>query len=105
MAATPVSAFAVDGAIGTSFGFASTTVALPGTNVGTDTVLRVANLGPCHVTVKLGTGALTVNQSNGLVILAGETEYLAIPAGATLIAGVAAGGPGNASTVNLATGN
>lgn len=87
------------GAQGTSFGFASTNVALPGAG----TVLRIANLGPCHITVKLGDGTTTVTQSTGMVILAGQTEYLTV-SGSTNIAGVAAGGPGNSSTVNLSTG-
>lgn len=91
--------FAPTAAQGTSFGFASTNLPLPGAG----TVLRVANLGPCHITIKLGDGTATVNQSNGLTILAGQTEYLTVGT-ATNIAGVAAGGPGNASTVNLATG-
>ncbi len=91
--------FAPVAAQGTSFGFASTNVPLPGAGA----VLRIANLGPCHITVALGTAATTVNQSTGLTILAGHTEYLTVGA-ATNIAGVAAGGPGNSSTVNLATG-
>lgn len=105
--ATPaiIPSFNVDGAIGTSFGFASTAVAIPGTSLGTDTAVRVTNLGPCHITVKLGaTNAVTVTQSTGITILAGDTLYLTLGAN-TFIAGVAAGGPGNSSTVNLATGN
>ena len=93
--------FAVTAAQGTSFGFASTNVAIPGG--GTTGVLRVANLGPCHITVKLGDGTTTVSQSTGLTVLAGQTEWLTIGT-ATNIAGVAAGGPGNSSTVNLAAG-
>lgn len=105
MAVIQQSSFAVDGAIGTSFGFASTPVALPGTTLSTDNCVRVANLGPCHITVKLGTSsAVTVNQSNGICILAGHVEYLTLGTN-TYIAGVAAGGPGNSSTVNLATGS
>jgi hypothetical protein len=104
MANIQESSFAVDAAQGTSFGFASTAVLLPGTPAG-DTVLRVANLGPNHISVKLGTSAaVTVSQSNGLVIMAGQVEYLTLGAN-TYIAGVAAGGPNNASSVNLATGN
>jgi hypothetical protein len=95
----PQGSFAVSGAQGTSFGFASTTVPLPGTG----TLLRVSNLGPCHVTVAVGASGVTVTQSTGLTILAGQTEWLTVTAG-QYIAGVAAGGPGNASTVNLATG-
>lgn len=95
---------AVDAAVGTSFGFASSPVALPGTPAN-DAYVRVYNAGPCHIAVKLGlTNAVTVTQSTGLMVGAGETAYLTI--GANLfIAGVACGGPGNTSTVNLATGN
>ncbi len=103
MAATPQTSFAVDAAVGTNFGFASTTTALPGTPAS-DACVRVANLGPCHISVKLGIVSTTVTQSTGLVVMAGETVYLTIGA-ATHIAGAAAGGPGNTSTVNLATGN
>lgn len=96
--------FAPDAAIGTSFGFASSAVALPGTPAS-DAMVRVCNLGPCHIAVKLGTtNAVTVTQSTGLIIAAGQTVHLTI--GANLwIAGVACGGPGNTSTANLATGN
>jgi len=95
---------AVDAAIGTSFGFSSTAVLLPGTP-GNDAYVRVANLGPCHVAVKLGTtSAVSVTQSTGLMILAGHVEYLTLGAN-MYIAGCSAGGPGNASTVNIATGN
>lgn len=104
MANVQKSSFAVDAAIGTSFGFTSTAVLLPGTPAS-DSIVRVCNLGPCHITVKLGTSnAVTVTQSTGMTILAGETEYLTLSTN-TYIAGVAAGGPGNTSTVNLATGN
>ena len=96
--------FSVDVAIGTSFGFTSSAVALPGTP-GSDAMVRVCNLGPCHIAVALGTSnAITVTQSTGVVIPAGQVQYLTL-AGATYIAGAAAGGPSNASTVNIATGN
>jgi hypothetical protein len=96
----PQGNFAVAGAQGTSFGFASTAVALPAAG----SLLRVTNLGPCHITVALGTtNAVTVSQSTGLTILAGQTEWLTAT-GFTFIAGVAAGGPGNASTVSLSVG-
>ena len=104
MAVIGKSSFTPDGTIGTSFSFASASVALPGTTLGTDTCVRIANLGPCHITVKLGTSsAVTVTQSTGLVVLAGHVEYITLGA-ATFIAGVAAGGPGNTSIVNIATG-
>lgn len=102
MATTPTSSFTVDAAIGGSFGFASSRIALPGTP-GSDACVRVANLGPLHITVKLGDVTATVTQSTGLVVLAGTVQYISIGS-ATYIAGVSAGGPGNASTVNIATG-
>lgn len=91
--------FAPAASQGGSFGFASTRIALTGGGA----VLRVANLGPCHITVKLGDGSVTVTQSTGLTIMAGQVEFLTVGAN-TNLAGVAAGGPGNASTVNLSTG-
>lgn len=94
-----MSSFAPAAAQGTSFGFASTNVALPGAGA----VLRIANLGPCHITVALGDGTTTVTQSTGLTVMAGQTEWLTVGSN-THIAGVAAGGPGNTSTVNLSTG-
>jgi hypothetical protein len=104
MAAVQISSFTPDASIGTSFGFASVAVALPGTPAS-DVMVRVCNLGPTPVAVKLGTtNAVTVTSSTGMVIAAGETVYITI--GANLfIAGVACAGPNNASTVNLTTGS
>lgn len=104
MANTQKASFAPDTSVGGSFGFASSAILLPGTPAG-DTIVRLTNLGPCHVAVKLGTtNAVTVTQSTGLIIPAGQVEYLTL--GANLyIAGVACGGPGNTSTVNISTGN
>lgn len=102
MPATQLPSFTVDGAVGTSFGYVSSRVALPGTPGG-DISVRIANLGPCPVAVKLGDNTVVVTQSTGLVILAGDTVYLTIGA-ATNIAGAACGGPGNQAMVNLATG-
>lgn len=94
----------VDAAAGTAFGGTSSAVALPGTPAN-DAYVRIANLGPCHVAVKLGTtNATAVTSSTGLVILAGHVEYLTLGAN-TFIAGVSCGGPGTNSTVNLTTGN
>jgi hypothetical protein len=103
MANIQVSSFAPDAAIGGSFGFASSTIALPGTP-SADSIVRVLNLGPCHIVVALGDSSVTVTQGNGVAIAAGRELYLTLGA-ATYIAGVAAGGPQNASTVNIATGN
>ena len=102
MASTPHPSFTVDAAVGGSFGFASSAIALPGTP-GSDACVRVYNAGPCHVAVALGSSTVTVTQSTGLLIGAGQTEFLTIGS-ATYIAGVACGGPGNSSTINIATG-
>jgi hypothetical protein len=93
-------AFAPTGAQGTSFGFSSTNLPLP---TGGGAVLRVANLGPCHISIVLGGAGATVTQSTGVVVMAGQVEYFTV-ATQTNIAGVACGGPGNASTVNLSIG-
>ncbi len=93
--------FAPAGAAGGNFGFASSRIAI--STAGAGAVLRIVNLGPCHISVKLGDTTVTVTQSTGTVIAAGQTEYLTVGAN-TNIAGVAAGGPGNTSTVNLSTG-
>ena len=104
MAAATIPSFAVDAIKGTSFGSTTSPVQLPGTPSG-DTSLRVANLGPCHIAVKLGTdNTVTVTSSTGLVILAGEVMYLTLGSN-TWIAGVSCGGPSSSSIVNLATGN
>jgi hypothetical protein len=92
-------AFAPAGAQGTSFGFASTRIAVPGAGP----TLRVANLGPCHISVAFGDDTIVVTQSTGVVVMAGHVEYFTLPVGG-FVAGVAAGGPGNTSTVNLSTG-
>lgn len=102
MAAVQEPSFTVDAAIGGAFGFTSSRIVLPGTP-GSDTSVRVCNAGPCHIAVKLGDNTVVVTQSTGLLILAGQSVYLTIGA-ATNIAGVACGGPGNSSTINLATG-
>jgi hypothetical protein len=96
--------FAPDASTGTSFGSTSSTVALPGTPAS-DSMVRVCNLGPCHIAVKLGTASnIPVTSSNGMMILAGETVYLTLGAN-TFLGGVSAGGPSSASTVNITTGN
>lgn len=104
--ATPKESFAVDAAAGASFGFVSTAVLLPGTTVGSDAMVRIANIGPAPIAVKLGTSAaVSVTSSTGVVIMPGQVEFLTLAGGTTYIAGVACGGPGQASTVNLATGS
>lgn len=105
MANVQQSSFAVDAAVGTSFGFTATNIALPGTVAG-DSIVRVANLGPCHVAVRLTTSSsdVTVTPSTGIIVLAGGELWLTLGSN-TRIEGVASGGPGMASTVNIATGN
>lgn len=101
MANTQVPSFAPDTSVGTSFGQTSAAVLLPGTPAS-DSILKVTNLGPCHISVKMGTSnAVTVTINGGLIICAGQTEYLTLGAN-TYIAGVASGGN---STVSLTTGN
>ena len=104
MASTQQASFATDASIGGSFGFASSAIALPGTP-SSDAMVRVCNLGSCHIAVALGTtSAVTTTQATGLLIPAGSVQYLTIGAN-TYIAGVACGGPGNTSTINISTGN
>lgn len=94
-------AFAPAGAVGGNFGFTSSRIVL--STAGAGAILRLVNMGSCAVSVKLGDGTVTVTQSTGTVVMPGQTEYFTIGAN-TNIAGVAAGGPGNTSTVNLSTG-
>ena len=103
MALNPLEAFTLDQAAGTSFGATSSAVALPGTP-GSDLVVRICNLGPCHLAVKLGGSTVTCTPSTGIVVLAGQVLVLAI-AGNTYLAGVSCGGTGTASTANIATGS
>jgi hypothetical protein len=103
MAVNTPEAFTLDTAAGTSFGATSSAVALPGIP-GSDLVVRICNLGPCHLACKLGGSGVTVTPSTGIVVLAGQVLVLAL-AGATYIAGVSCGGTGTASTVNIATGS
>ena len=104
MASTQQASFKPDGSIGGSFGFSSSRIALPGTPAS-DAMVRVSNAGPNHIAVALGDDTVAVTQSTGLLILAGDTAYLTLSAGNTNIAGVACGGPQNASMVNITTGN
>jgi hypothetical protein len=100
--------FSTDEAVGASFGFASSVVALPKPSSGflgnVGKCVRVVNLGPMHISVKLGGADVTVTSSTGLTILQGGVEYLTLN-GATHIAGVSHGGPGNSTMVNLAVGS
>jgi hypothetical protein len=103
MSLQPQPAFTPDTSVGGAFLQASSAIALPGT-LGSDSVVRVANLGPCHIAVALGSSSVTTTPSTGLVIPAGQVQYLALGT-ATYIAGVSCGGPSSASTVNITTGN
>jgi hypothetical protein len=94
--------FAVDAAVGTSFGTASTRVALPGTPAS-DGLTRVCNLGPNPVSVKLGSSAVAALLSD-TVVMPGQELFLATGT-ADHIAGIQHGGLGMGSTVNIATGN
>jgi hypothetical protein len=97
-------AFTLDAATGTSFGGTTSSVALPGTP-GSDALVRVANLGPNTVSVRLTVGAGTVTLTNGIAVLPGQVQYLAITTGNDHIAGIAHGSLGMGSTVNIATGS
>lgn len=99
-----IPSMAVDGVAATSFGSATSNIALPGTP-GSDAYVLVTNLGPLHVSVKLGTtNAVTVTTTTGVVIAAGQALALTIGSN-TYIAGIAHGSQGQGSTVNIATGN
>lgn len=104
MANIQESSFAVDAAVGASFGGTTSNVAVPGTPAS-DTILKVTNLGPCHIAIKLGASiAVVVTPSTGLIILAGQSVNLTLGAN-TFIAGIACGGSQSSSTVNIASGN
>lgn len=103
MAVTPQPAFTIDAAVGASFGSSSSAVALPGT-LGSDTVVKVTNLGPCHLAVAFGSSGVTTTNSGGCVVPAGQTVYFGLGT-ATHMAGVSCGGPGTTTMVNVATGN
>lgn len=103
MAVVTYPAFAPDDAVGTSFGSASTNVALPGT-LGGDSLVRVVNLGPNTVSVKLGTSSAVVATNQDTAILPGHELFLTL-ASNTYIAGIQHGGTGMGSTCNIATGN
>jgi hypothetical protein len=96
-------AFTLDAAAGTSFGASSSSVALPGTPAS-DALVRVANLGPNTVSVRLSVGAGTVTTQNGVALVPGQVLYLAITTGQDHINGIAHGSLGMGSTVNVATG-
>ena len=106
MTVTTNPAFTLDAATGTSFGASSSSIALPGTQVGgTDTMVRAANLGPNTVSVSLSAGAGTVTTQNGVAVVPGDTLFLAITTSQDHLNGIAHGSLGMGSTVNVATGN
>lgn len=102
MAVAPQPAFTVDAATGMPVIATSTRILMPGT-VASDGVVRVANLGPGPAAVALGDVTVVAANNTSVVVLAGQVQYLAIPAGATYIAAIAAGGMN--TTLNIATGN
>ena len=57
--------FSIDASLGGSFGFASSAIALPGTP-SADAMLRVCNLGSCHIAVALGNGPATAEAVHAL---------------------------------------
>jgi hypothetical protein len=109
MAATPQPSFTMDAAVTTSFGTTSTNVALPGTTVPTDTAVRIINLGNAPVSVALGGSSVTAGLSTGVIVSPGQVPtFLAIPSGATYIAGIVYGPAGTYAgyaILNIATGS
>ena len=96
--------FTPDASSGASFGSSSSAVALPGTPAS-DTLVMVTNYGSIPVAVKLGTSAVTVTKTTGLLILAGQSVAIGL-GGATYIAGIATGAIGSQQAlVNLTTGS
>jgi hypothetical protein len=105
MAVNTYPAFALDAATGFTFNATSSRVALPGT-LGGDSLVRVHNLGPNDVVVRLGAdNTVTVSLTNGIAIGAGRTEYLTLGSN-TYIAGISVGSAGLMGSVcNIAVGN
>jgi hypothetical protein len=93
--------FTIDTSVGTSFGATSSRIALPGTP-GSDTLVRIVNLGPNTISVALG-GNTVVATTQNLAIIPGQEIFLVIGA-ATYIAGIAHGSVGMGSTTNITTG-
>lgn len=99
MAVTPIPAFTVDASVGASASTTTSRVALPGT-LGSDSVVRVSNLGANHIFVKVGDNTVTATNQD-LAVPAGQTQYLALGT-ATNIAAITSA---FSSTFNIATGN
>lgn len=106
MAATPQPTFTIDGSKTTAFGTASSAIALPGSQVGgTDTTVRIVNMGPNAVAFAMGTGgSITAVLNTDPIVMPGDTAFFTIPASADHIAGICAYGPAPSSTVNITTG-
>ena len=104
MAVNTLEAFLVDGVTGASAGAGSTAVALPGSTLGTDAVVRVVNMGNMAVFCKLGnSSAVTATMQTGVCVMPGQTLVMALTAGNTYIA-IITGVVGTSSSVNIATG-
>ena len=99
MAVQTLPAFMPDGAIGGSFGAATSRIALPGAQVGgSDTLVVVSNLGSIPVYVALGSNTVTAVVGASFLVMPGRQRVFAIGA-ATYIAGIIQGGSTYASSV------
>jgi hypothetical protein len=104
MSVNTLEAFAPDAASGVSVGASSVAYLLPGSSLGSDTVLRIVNMGAMPVFCKLGTtNAVTVTNATGVCVMGGSTLVLTL--GSNTYVAMTTGTPGTSSSVNLATGN
>ena len=103
MAAVQAPSMTPDATVSTSFGATSSRVTLPGTPAS-DAYILVTNLGPLHISVKLGDNTVVATTSTCLAIPAGQSLALTIGT-TTYIAGITHGSQGQGSTVNITSGN
>ena len=85
MALTTPNALTIDGSA--VFSVTSTVqenLVLPGGNVGTDTVALLTNAGPNDIAVAMGNTASVL--AKGIVLRAGQSEYVSIAGGTTFSA-------------------
>ena len=97
--------FTPDLSVGTYANSTANAVALPNT---ADSLLYIVNQGPLHVAFQLGTTANAakagLTPSTGMVVCAGQSLIVGTT-GMGWIAMIGLGSQGNASTVNLTSGN
>ena len=99
MAVATLAAFTLDGAAGHSFAGVSTRYALPGTTVGSDTLVVLTNVGTLPVWVALGGSTVTVAVGAGSLVMPGQVRVLALGS-TTYIAGIIQGASAYASGQN-----